>query len=69
MVAAAFIGAAWLGGTPPFESHTHDPFSETSVMRALPFDAPIPHDMALVAAGRGEELAYHAQWSADESVA
>lgn len=63
IVAGAFLGAAWLGGTPPFEGNTVDPYSENRVMRALPFDVPLPHDMSLAVAGRGGELPYHVQWT------
>ncbi|HLB24185.1 MAG TPA: hypothetical protein VJP07_08825 [Dehalococcoidia bacterium] len=64
-VAVAFIGAAWMGSTPPFEGRAHNPYGETAVVRALPFDAPLPYDMSLVAAGRGDDLPYMAQWTTD----
>jgi hypothetical protein len=63
IVGCAFLIAAWLGGTPPFEGDTSDPYSEQRVLRALPFDVPLPYDMSLVVAGRGDELPYHAQWT------
>lgn len=66
IVAGAFLASAWAGRTPPFEERSYDPYSETSILRAIPFDAPLPYDMALVAAGRGDELAYHVQWSSAE---
>ncbi len=63
IVGGAFLIAAWFGGTPPFEGNTADPYSENRVIRALPFDVPLPHDMSLAVAGRGDELPYHAQWT------
>jgi hypothetical protein len=66
VVACAFIAAAWVGAAPPFEGRTHDPYSETAVMRAIPFDAPLPYDIAVVGAGRGDDLPYRAQWSSQE---
>lgn len=69
VIAAAFLVAAWLGRTPPFEGRMHDPFSETAVLRAVPFDAPLPQDMSLVAAGRGDDLAYNVQWTSPASTA
>jgi hypothetical protein len=68
-VTAAFFATAWIGGTPPFEGRTFDPYSETGVMRALPFDAPLPYDISLTAAGRGPDLAYQAQWTSQRSPA
>jgi hypothetical protein len=65
VITAAFLVAAWFGRTPPFEGRAYDPYAEQSVLRALPFDAPLPYDMALVAAGRGDELAYHVQWTSN----
>jgi hypothetical protein len=67
VIAAAFLVAAWIGRTPPFEGRMHDPFSETAVLRAVPYDAPLPQDMSLVAAGRGDDLAYHVQWTSPAS--
>ncbi len=61
----AFLGAAWFGGTPPFEGRASDPYSERAVLKALPFDAPLPYTMSLVTAGRGEELAYQIQWTSN----
>ncbi len=69
VIATAFIVAAWLGRTPPFEGRAYDPYAEQSVLRAMPFDFPLPYDIALVAAGRGEELAYHAQWNSSLTAA
>ena len=63
VIAAAFLGSAWMGRTPPFEGRAYKPYSETAVMRALPFDAPLPFDISLVAASRGEDLPYHVQWT------
>ena len=58
VITTAFLIAAWFGRTPPFEGRAYDPYAEQSVLRAMPFDAPLPYDMALVAAGQGVELAY-----------
>ena len=63
IVGSAFLIAAWLGDTPPFEGNTSDPYSEKRVLRALPFDVPLPYDMSLVVAARGVDLPYHAQWT------
>lgn len=63
IIGGAFLIAAWFGGTPPFEGNTSDPYSESRVLRAMPFDVPLPHDMSLAVAGRGDELPYHAQWT------
>jgi hypothetical protein len=63
VVAGAFLVAALVGATPPFEGRAPSPYGETAVLRAIPFDAPLPYDMSLVAAGRGPDLAYRAQWT------
>ena len=63
IIAIAFLAAAWFGATPPFEGRATDPYSERSVLNALPFDAPLPYEMALVTAGRGEGLPYQLQWT------
>jgi hypothetical protein len=63
VVGAAFLVAAWFGATPPFEGRATDPYSERAVLKALPFDAPLPYDMSLVTAGRGEDLPYQLQWT------
>jgi hypothetical protein len=62
-IAVAFLTSAWIGGTPPFEGHTYDPYAESAVMHALPFDTPLPYDMSVAAAGRGPDLPYRAQWT------
>ena len=63
VVIAAFLAAAWVGRTFPFESRLADPYGESSVVRAMPFDTPMPYDISLAAAGRGEDLPYHTQWT------
>jgi hypothetical protein len=63
IASAAFLTAAWFGATPPFEGRTADPYSERAVLNALPFDTPLPYDMSLVTAGRGEDLPYQLQWT------
>jgi hypothetical protein len=63
VVVAAFLLAAWLGGSPPFAPRGIAPYSEAGVLRAIPFDTPLPYDRELVAAGRGERLPYHAEWT------
>jgi hypothetical protein len=62
-ITLAFLAAAWLGGTPPFEGNADNPYSEARVVRAIPFDTPLPYSMSLAAGGRGEELPYFAQWT------
>lgn len=69
VIASAFLLTAWLGGTPPFEGSRSDPYSENRVMRALPFDAPLPNDMSLAVAGYGDDLPYHAQWTSQAPLA
>lgn len=69
LVIGAFLTTAWLSGTPPFEGARSDPYSQGRVVRALPFDTPLPQDIALAVAGYGEELPYHTQWTSDTPVA
>ena len=69
VLAAAFLASAWVGKAPPFEGRVPDPYSETAVLRAIPFDAPLPYDIAVVGAGRGDDLPYRAQWSSEEPAA
>ena len=47
----------------PFDGVRVDPYSEASVVQAIPFDAPLPYDLTLISAGRGGQLPYHATWS------
>ncbi|MEX2247070.1 MAG: hypothetical protein WEC75_10320 [Dehalococcoidia bacterium] len=61
VVALAFIIAAWIAGTTPFDGARGDPYSPKAVQRALPFDAPLPYDVTIVEAGRGDRLPYHMQ--------
>jgi len=63
VVAAAYAGAAWYGHAPPFTGRDEAPYSRTAVMRAVPFDAPLPYDLTLVEAGRGTPLPYHVVWT------
>jgi hypothetical protein len=63
VVVAAFLAAAWVGRTFPFESRIADPYGEAAVVRAMPFDTPMPYDISLAAAGRGADLPYHTQWT------
>lgn len=63
VVAAAYAGASWYGNVAPFEGGRNDPFSQESVLRALPFDAPLPYSISLISAGRGGQLPYHIAWS------
>ena len=60
---SAFVAAAWLGRTFPFEQRPADPYSNASVVRAMSFDTPMPYDISLASAGRGTDLAYHTQWT------
>ncbi|MBF6600634.1 MAG: hypothetical protein IVW36_09000 [Dehalococcoidia bacterium] len=62
-MAAAFLGAAWYAGSTPFPSHDPAPYSRQAVLRAIPFDAPLPFDLQLVDAGRGPQLAYRVVWN------
>ena len=63
VVALAFCAAAWAAGTPPFRPAPSDPYSEAAVLRAVPFDTPLPYDIQLVSAGRGAQLPYHVVWT------
>jgi hypothetical protein len=63
VVCVAYIGAAWFARTFPFEGRLHDPYSESSVVRAMPFDTPMPYDVSLASAGRGDDLPYSTQWT------
>jgi hypothetical protein len=65
VVGAVFLGAAWYAGTTPFGGAAYAPYSERGVVRALPFDAPLPYDQSLVEAGRGTDLPYHTRWESD----
>ena len=62
VVAGVFVAAAWYAGTMPFEGESIAPYSTRGVLRAIPFDAPLPYDQSLVEAGRGTELPYHTRW-------
>lgn len=64
VVAGAYVVAAWAGGVTPFPPRTVDPYSPKEVLRAIPYDVPLPPELTLADAGRGEELPYHAEWSA-----
>jgi hypothetical protein len=63
VVLAVFAAAAWSAGTRPFSSSAPPPYSQTAVLRAIPFDAPLPYDLTLVEAGHGKDLAYHVVWT------
>jgi hypothetical protein len=63
VVAAAYLGAAWYGHVPPFGPGGDAPYSRSAVLRAVPFDAPLPYDLALVDAARGTQLPYHVVWT------
>lgn len=62
VIAAAYLGAAWYAHVVPFAGREPSPYSAESVVRAIPFDAPLPYDLALIEAGHGEPLPYHAAW-------
>ncbi|MCH8849640.1 MAG: DUF2029 domain-containing protein [Chloroflexi bacterium] len=64
---AVFFMAAYIGGAPPFV-RTYDPFSPSEVLRQLPADFPIPEGGKLQAAGEGDELPYHVEWTSDKPV-
>lgn len=63
VVAAGFVAAAWYSHTPPFRWTAPDPYSQGAVLRAVPFDAPLPYDIELASAGRGAQLPYHVIWT------
>jgi hypothetical protein len=63
IVGAAFLAAAWFAKTSPFRPTPPDPYSQTAVMRAIPFDAPLPYDIQLASTGRGGQLPYHVVWT------
>ncbi|MHB8377433.1 MAG: hypothetical protein ACYDEB_10830 [Dehalococcoidia bacterium] len=63
VVGVAYLAAAWYAGVAPFRATEPAPYSQTSVMRAVPFDAPLPYDRTLLAAGRGGALPYHVVWT------
>lgn len=63
VVVGAFFAAAWFAGTPPFTPAPPDPYSQASVLRAIPFDAPLPYDVHLASAGHGAQLPYHVVWT------
>jgi len=65
VVAVGFFVAARVAGTAPFEGAAADPYGEKGVLRALPFDAPLPYDIELAEAGRGERLPYHTRWTSE----
>ena len=63
VVGTAYAGAAWYAGVAPFRASAPAPYSRTSVLRAIPFDAPLPYDRTLLEAGRGGVLPYHVAWT------
>ena len=66
IVAAAYLGAAWYAHIAPFAGLEPTPYSRQAVLRAVPFDAPLPYDLTVVEAGHGAPLPYHVAWrSAD----
>ena len=58
VVVVAFFAAAYIAGAPPFEHRAGAPSERERVLRALPFDAPLPYDVELVEAGPGNDLPY-----------
>jgi hypothetical protein len=62
VVAIAYLGAAWYAHVAPFAGLEPSPYSTQSVLRAVPFDAPLPYELALVEAGHGDPLPYHVEW-------
>ncbi len=65
VVLAAFAGAPWYAGVTPFAAATLAPYSQQAVLRAIPFDAPLPYKLTLVDASRGKQLPYHVVWKSD----
>ena len=65
VVFAAFAGAAWYAGVTPFSAGTIAPYSQQAVLRAIPFDAPLPYNLTLVEAVRGRPLPYHVVWTSE----
>jgi hypothetical protein len=67
VVVGTFLAAAWVAGTAPFGAEADPPYSETAVLRAVPFDAPLPYDIELVEAGEGDRLPYHTRWTSERT--
>lgn len=67
VVGAAYLGAAWYAGVAPFRASAPAPYSQGAVLRAIPFDAPLPYDRRLLEAGRGGVLPYHVVWTSAQS--
>ena len=63
VVVVAFFAASYVAATPPFEQRAGAPSERDRVLRALPFDAPLPYDITLTRAGRGEDLPYRLEYT------
>jgi hypothetical protein len=68
IVVAAFLTAAAIGNTFPFERSSDIPLDPTIVLAELPPDFPVPSEGRVEFAGEGEDLPYRIVWSAGESV-
>jgi hypothetical protein len=63
VAAAAFFAANFVAARPPFEHRAGAPSETDRVLRALPFDAPLPYDITLERAGRGPDLPYAIEYT------
>ena len=69
LVVAAFASASYLAATPPFEHRAGTPSERDRVLRALPFDAPLPYDIELTSAGPGADLPYRLEYTSSRAPA
>jgi hypothetical protein len=69
LAGVAFLCASYIGGTAPFEHRAGEPSERERVLRALPFDAPLPYDVELTHAGEGEDLPYRLEYASGLSAA
>jgi hypothetical protein len=67
LIALVYFVGAFVVHVPPFTQH-RDPYSRSAVLAELPPGFPLPADGELAAAGRGEQLPYHAEWTSAEPV-
>jgi hypothetical protein len=63
MVGAAYLASAWYAGIAPFPPRDAPPYSRDAVLRAIPFDTPLPYDRTLIETAHGSPLAYHVVFS------
>jgi hypothetical protein len=65
LVSASFLAASYVAAMPPFEHRAGSLSERDRVLRALPFDAPLPYDVELRAAGPGPDLPYRLEYVSD----